>query len=291
MKNRLFNLALLVSVLFFQCQSSSMQAAKDDGSFLLLKDEDLAAGPYHCRHHELFGKYTDGLNLAVLSGIDMVQAHAMNGGGYFVGKDSIPTESPIGYDLALWKQPLLKAPRTTSYCSGSSYAAFIEALNILWPNGTERLSADRLEALRMQEPDGGRREDMIKAWGWWNADGFGCHYCLVQYLAMGKEVKPNQLRPGDFINISWKSGLGHSVVFLGWAIKDNDKKMLYWSSQRATNGMADQLVSLQRIKEIKAVRLNDVTRLFTFDIKYPVASGIRGDAILWNWNLTPVPIE
>jgi hypothetical protein len=282
MKNRFLRLAMLLGVLFMQCHTLSRQVAKDDGSFLLLNEKDLAAGPYHCRHHELFGKYTNGLNLAVLAGIDVVQAHAMNGGGYFVGKDSIPTESPIGYDLVLWKQPLLKAPRTTSYCSGASYSAFIEALNILWPNGADRLSADRFEALRMQEPDGGRREDMIKAWGWWNADGFGSQFCLVQYLGMGKEIKPNQLRPGDFVNISWKSGLGHSVVFLGWAIKDNDKKILYWSSQRATNGMADQLVSLQRIKEIKAVRLYDVSRLLTFDIKHPVATDVPGDAIVWN---------
>jgi hypothetical protein len=282
MKNPLLHLAMLLGVVFMQCHTHLMQAAKDDGSFLLLKDNDLAAGPYHCRHYETFGKYTNGLNLAVLRGIDIVQAHAMNGGGYFVGKDSIPTESPIGYDLALWKQPLFKAPRPTSYCSGASYSAFIEALNLLLPNDSDRLSADRFEALRMQEPDGGRREDMVKAWGWWNADGFGSHFCLVQYLAMGKEIKPNQLRPGDFVNISWKSGLGHSVVFLGWVIKDNDKKILYWSSQRATHGMADQLVSLQRVKEIKAVRLNDVSRLFSFNKNNAVEINIKGDAIVWN---------
>lgn len=261
---------------------ATMQEARDDGSYLLLKQEDLAAGPYHTRHHELFGKYTNGLNLAVLRGVDVVQAHAMDGGGYFVGKDSLPTESPIGYDLTLWQQPLLKAPRTTSYCSGASYAAFIEALNLLWTNGADRLSADRFEALRMQEPDGSRREDMIKAWGWWNADGFGCHFCLVQYLQMGQEIKPNQLRPGDFINISWKSGLGHSVIFLGWAIQDGDKKMLYWSSQRATHGMADQLVSLQRIKEIKAVRLNDASQLFRFDQNKKINTAVTGDLITWH---------
>lgn len=276
--------ALLLALCFCRTVSTpaAMQQAREDGSYLLLKPEELSAGPHHIRHHELFGKYTNGLNLAVLRGIDVVQAHAMDGGGYFVGKDSIPTESPIGYDLALWQQPLLKAPRTTSYCSGASYAALIEALNLLWTNGHDRLSSDRFEALRMQEADGGRREDMIKAWGWWNADGFGSHFCLVQYLQMGQEIKPNQLRPGDFINISWKSGLGHSVIFLGWAVQDGDKKMLYWSSQRATHGMADQLVSLQRIKEIKAVRWCDASRLFTFNPNQNVNMAVPGDPVNWN---------
>ena len=133
----------------------------------------------------------------------------------------------------------------------------------------------------MQEPDGGRREDLIKFWGYWNADGFGTQYALVQYARMGQEIKPAQLRPGDFVNISWKAGLGHSVIFLGWAIRDGDKKMLYWSSQRATNGYGDQLVSIQRIKEIKAVRLIDLQKLFTFNVNEPVSIQVPGDLIDW----------
>ncbi len=244
-----------------------------------LTTADLAAGAYHTRHAELFGKYTNGLNLTVLKAIDVVQQHALDGGGYFVGKDSLPTESPIGYDLAFCGQPLLKAPRTTSYCSGATYAVLIETLNQLLPHALQQLAPHRFEALRMQEPDGGRREDKIKAWGWWNADGFGCHFCLVQYLKMGCEIKPDHLLPGDFVNISWKSGLGHSVVFLGWVEVNNDKKILYWSSQRATNGMADQLVSLQRIKEIKAVRLCEVKPLFSFDPASSVDVTISGNQL------------
>ncbi len=81
------------------------------------------------------------------------------------------------------------------------------------------LSPERLEAIRMQEPDGGRREDLIKFWGYWNADGFGTHFALVQYSRMGQEIRPAQLRPGDFVNISWKTGLGHSVIFLVWLLQ------------------------------------------------------------------------
>ncbi len=272
---------ILIVVLPGQQTSISMQATTDDGTWLILKETDLANGEYHTRHAETFGKYVQGINAAVLRAIDNVQAHALDGGGYFVGKDSIPTESPVCYDLQLFGQPLIKAPRHTSYCSGATYTAFIEALNLLLPDGGEQLSPKRYEALRMQELDGGRREDLVKFWGYWNADGFGSQYALVQYSSMGKEIRPVQLRPGDFVNISWKKGLGHSVIFLGWILKDGDKKMVYWSSQRATNGYADQVVSLQTIQAIKAVRLTDLAKLFTFAVDQMVTTQVAGDSIAW----------
>ncbi|MDZ7263095.1 MAG: hypothetical protein ONB16_00830 [candidate division KSB1 bacterium] len=241
-----------------------------------------SAIPQHLQHEEFFGKYVHGINRAVLKGIDIVQAHAMDGGGYFTGKDSIPTESPVYYNLCLFGQPLIDVPRHSSYCSGATYAAFIEAINLLLADQARRLSPERLEALRMQEPDGGRREDLVKFWGYWNADGFGNHFALVQYSRMGEMIKPAQLRPGDFVNISWKSGLGHSVIFLAWVLDDGERKMLYWSSQRATNGYGDQLVSLDRIKEIKAVRLSRIQNLFTFDINQPVTLEVPGDVIDWS---------
>ena len=108
-----------------------------------------------------------------------------------------------------------------------------------WPE--VRISPERFEAMRMQELDGGRREDWVKFWGLWNADGPGCHYALVQYSGAGSEIAPIHARPGDFMNINWKSGLGHSVVFLGWHKDSEGKKhVLFWSSQMGTNGLGDQ---------------------------------------------------
>lgn len=217
----------------------------------------LAAGPYHTRHLELLGRGLPRINREVLAAVDRVQATAPDGGGYFIGIKADPPESPIGYALKLKGAPMLAPPRTTSYCSGSSYSAFIEAMDRLLPRAP---SADRLEALRMQEPDGGRREDETKAWGWWNADGFGCDFALVQYLGIGERIKSIDARPGDFMNISWKSGLGHSVVFLGWT-RDG---IVYWSSQKGTNGLGDQTSPLSSVVELSAVRLTHPERLLTF---------------------------
>ncbi len=254
----------------------------DNGEWFLLKKRDLRFGTYHQKHAAHFGRHVNGYNYYILKGIDKVQSKAPDGGGYFTGKDAKPTESPIGYRLELFGKPLLDPPRTTSYCSGSTYAAFIEALNLIFPHGLDSLDFDHYEALRMQEINGGRREDGIKMWGHWNADGFGNHYALLQYARIGMEVKPNQARPGDFMNISWKKGGGHSVIFLGWyKDKEGKRQLLYWSSQKGTNGIGDQLVNVANIKNVKVVRLVNPAGIFHFNINTPVNLKVPGDEIVF----------
>jgi len=278
---RIIFTTLLFSQLFYTCSSNS-GITSDDGTRLLLKNSDLSAGMYHTKHSEIFGQYIDGYNLAILNGIDKVQATTDSGGGYFIGIRAIPTESPVGYPLQLLGQNLLDPPRKTSYCSGSSYSAFIEGMDILLKNHSQKLDSSHAEALRMQEVDGGRREDHIKFWGKWNADGYGNHFALIQYANMGKRVKPEQARPGDFMNISWKNGGGHSVVFLGWHLGINgEKSLLYWSSQQRTNGFGDDLVSIDRIREVMVIRLTHPERIYNFDLSDRPDQPVTGNALKW----------
>jgi len=265
-------------------------------SWYVLSPEILDLPAQHTRHSGIWDKDAPGFNKRVLIGIDRAQAHAMLGGGYFIGIKAQPTESPIGYGLSLEGKPLLNPPRTTSYCSGSSYTAFIEAMNTWMPmqrsatTPTNRLpettdvflTKDRFEAMRMQEPDGSRREDHIKFWGHWNADGFGNDFALVQYSRMGKRISPIDARPGDFMNISWKSGLGHSTVFLGWCVDKNGKKAVrYWASQRGTNGMGDQVSPIDSIVDVCVVRLTHPERIYSFNPKQSVDPKVKGDQITW----------
>ena len=214
-----------------------------------------------------------------------------------------PTESPIGYPLTLCGRRLLDPPRRTSYCSGASYAAFIEGLGlwmakerVVWspPSDFETspfanvsferpvLTAEQVETLRMQELDGGRRDDGVKFWGNWNADGFGNQMALVQYSGMGTRIKPSEARPGDFLNISWKSGIGHSTVFLGWCLtKDGEKAVRYWSSQTGTNGLGDAVALLSKISSICLVRVTHPERVLSIRSSAPVQPKVLGDAIDW----------
>ena len=269
-------------VVFAQNNVDNHFITKDDSTWFLLDSSDISLGTYHTKHYETFGKYISGYNIYVLKAIDSIQATAMDGGGYFAGLKANPPESPIGYNLNLFGKQLLKAPRKTSYCSGSSYSVFIETLNLIYKNEHPNLTAERFEALRMQEPDGGRRDDNVKFWGKWNADGYGNHFALIQYSGMGKRIKPINARPGDFLNISWKKGGGHSVVFLGWYINEcNEKCVVYWSSQKRTNGLGNDVVPIKRIKEVMFVRLAHPENLFSFDVDKKINNSIKGDIIDW----------
>ncbi len=268
-------------VLSLSAAQGKNHVTTDNGTWLFIDTTDIPAIPQHLNHESIFTKYVDGYNLWVLKAVDIVQSHAMDGGGYFTGIKAKPTESPIGYDLKLFGNALLNPPRPTSYCSGSSYSVFIETLNLIFPEGSSTISPDRFESLCMQEPDGSRREDHIKFWGKWNDDGWGTHYALVQYSGMGEEVTPERARPGDFANIAWSSGLGHSVVFLGWFKKHDEQGMIFWSSQKSTNGFGDVVMCpLSKIASVKIVRLTHPEKIFTFDIQQSVNRDVPGDAII-----------
>ena len=261
--------------------NTNLYPTRDDGRWFFLKSSDLPSAKQHQRHAEIFGKYVTGYNQFVLRGIDVVQSRVKNGGGYFANVKANPPESPIGYPLSLFGISLLKPARSTSYCSGATYAAFIESLNLIFPNGSQKLTQQRAEAMRMQEPNGGRREDGVKFWGHWNDDGFGSQYALVQYSGMGEEITPARARPGDFMNISWTFGGGHSVIFLGWTRGRDDRiGVAYWSSQKDTNGCADVYAdSLRLIKEVKIVRLTKPHNLFNFNTKQPVHHNVTGSKL------------
>lgn len=282
--HKLLSLIPVFICLFSACKreidiSPKIKPTQDIGKKFVIEQAELPEDVHHIQHFEIFGKYVDGINAYILKGIDIVQSHAMDGGGYFIGINAEPPESPVYYNLKLFDRSLLEVPRQSSYCSGATYSAFIEALNLMLLGAKNRLSAERFEALRLQEPDGSRREDHIKFWGHWNADGYGNYYALVQYSKMGIVKKSSEALPGDFVNISWTSGKGHSVIFLGWTEIDSDPKMVYWSSQPGTNGYGDQIVSLSQIKEIKVVRLVNLDNLFKFNPDEPVELKVAGDLI------------
>ncbi len=276
-------IVFLLSVNFLLIKNDDNKMTIDDGNWFFLKTDDLQEGEHHLKHGEIFGKYVEGYNKYILSAIDEVQKTALDGGGYFIGIKAVPTESPIGYDLKLLGKKLISAPRTTSYCSGASYTVFVESLNLMYSCKNKTMPEENYEAMRMQEPDGSRREDNVKFWGKWNADGFGTQFALVQYSKIGKKISPQNARPGDFVNISWKSGLGHSVVFLGWNIDEkNDTNLVYFSSQPVTNGFGDVSVNVNRIKEVLFVRLSEPDGIFVNKFEENIDYKVKGDIIKFN---------
>jgi len=244
----------------------------DYHNWYYLSASQRAQDSHNCQHFFNYGADAPEYNEFVLRGIDKVMATAPNGGGYFVGLKAQPPESPLGYELKLGSYSLLTPPRPTSYCSGSSYGVFIEALNLINPRYSKRMTAAQLEACRMQEADGGRRDDDVKLWGYWNDDIWGIHHALIDYTQTGEVVEPDAARPGDFIKIMWSKASGHFVVFLGWVRgADNQPTAIrYWSSQPGTNGFGEQESSIGKIYSLLFVRLTEPDNITKFDPGYKV---------------------
>lgn len=221
---------------------------------------------YHFSHQAVYGQDAPELNQAVLMAIDEIQATAPDGGGYFMRSGANPPASPIGIPLKLADYRLINPTRGTSYCSGASYAAFVEALDTVTTSFQSEISPNRLEALRMQEMNGGLREDMVKMWGCWNADGPGSLYALSMFSKLGIRIDPLDAKPGDFCNLDWRNGMGHSVVFLGWdTTTDGEMAMRFWSSQKSTNGLGDRTARLSEVKGFVFTRLTNPEDILTFD--------------------------
>jgi len=255
-------------------QTAAQDAAARRAGPELLSAAQLSLGIHHQRHAEMFGANAPGYNLYVLRGIDAVQSRAPGGGGYFANPKAKPAESPVGYPLALFGTQILYPARSTSFCSGASFAAFIEALNLIFADPSlglppeSALSPERMEAMLMQEPDAAhsRRQDGDKFWGHWNGSGYGANDALVQYSHMGAAVSPDDARPGDFLTMDWKSGHGHSTVFLGWAVIGRQRYMLVWSSQVSADGFGDYLIPWTRVEGVNIVRLTHPENLMTFKV-------------------------
>ncbi|MFT7520376.1 MAG: hypothetical protein ACI9MC_002521 [Kiritimatiellia bacterium] len=227
-------------------------ATRSDGAWWVLQPHESRSPTHHMGHERLFGDGVDGINLLVLRAVDDVQQRAPDGGGYFIGISAEPTESPVGQPLQMYGRSMLSPTRSSSYCTGATYAALLGAVERAVPEGLDEV---RLEALRLQEPDGSRREDERSVWGWWNADGAGGELALVQLVGAGVLVDQIDARPGDFVNISWRGGRGHSAVFLGWTFSEGQPAMRYWSSNPGTDGYGDQTSLLSDMDALVVVRL------------------------------------
>ncbi len=261
-----FILPLYCIPIFHGMEEKAADNEKRKSKPIFLSETERSFPRKHTSHEKIFGKYAPGYNKYILKAVDKIQGRTMGGGGYYNNLTDKSKECPIGYQLKIFNRPLIKPFRKSSYCTGATYSAFIEALNLIYPGGEARLTPDRYEALRMQEMDGSRREDFVKVWGNWNTQ-WGAQYVLVNYLEMGKMVDQMEARPGDFMNILSKKGRGHSAIFLGWHKNEGEEKQLmYWSSQPETYGISDYIVPTNKIAELAIVRLIHPGKVFTFDV-------------------------
>lgn len=233
----------------------------------------------HSRHYEVFGLHASGEGKWVLKGIDEAQKQAPKKDDWWVGVKALPLESPVGFELSLWGKVLFSPQRTTSFCSGATYAALILGLQKQYPQDPG-VSDEAVESLRQTEADGSRRHDQIGFWGVWNGSGAGLYWALTDLTGAGEPVEAKNLRPGDFVQIYWSATRGHSAVFLGWhQSRDGAKFMRIWSSQKGTKGMGDWNVPVKRISRLVGARLTDGIRVLAAPVGTFPYSGPMGEKL------------
>jgi hypothetical protein len=139
-----------------------------------------------------------------------------------------------------------------SFCSGATYLVFLSVVNALIQNGKIQLSREAVRAIRPQGQD-----DNVGVWGYWNNSNRGAAD-LFDKLGLGPTFNSfEDARPGDFMNIDWKSGGGHSVIFLGL----EGDQVKFWSSNVSTGGFGEKTASRQSIQRATFSRLEHPEKL------------------------------
>ncbi len=121
------------------------------------------------------------------------------------------------------------------YCCGLTFEVFVRAWKA-WCEAKERPFA-------IPGVDGEEIKDLRSDW----FGSTGDKRTLIQHAivsrGLGRAIeKPEDARPGDFVQLWRNNGTGHSVVFLEWK-KGGDgklKALRYWSTQKSTDGIGER---------------------------------------------------
>jgi hypothetical protein len=146
-----------------------------------------------------------------------------DGGTYNVKWAGSGTPEEIRHD----GQRILPKGEAGTYCCGFTFAVVMRAAS-----AQKLLAGKSVEQAKQFQKEwyGAVAEPEIRE-----------RQCAVamERLGVGKQVKFDDARPGDFCQL-WREKSGHSVVFLGWAERDGRRVGLrYRSSQKPTNGIGD----------------------------------------------------
>jgi hypothetical protein len=172
------------------------------------------------------------LSLLLVSSITFAQdlndqvlkvANAYEGGGYqWKGSTGTPK------DLIFNGTKILSKSSGGTHCSGYTFMVAFDVLN----------ESKKLDALELTTV-----KNLQRNW-FGTTEASGETQCLMalEKLGLGKGVKMEDAKPGDFVQFWRNNKSGHSVIFLDW-IKDSSGKITgikYRSTQKLTNGIGNR---------------------------------------------------
>ncbi|MBI3272981.1 MAG: hypothetical protein HYZ53_28590 [Planctomycetes bacterium] len=126
-------------------------------------------------------------------------------------------------------------PQKRCYCCGLTFEVFVQA----WKSWCEARRAE----FRMPGLDA---KDLLALRGDWFGSTGDTQRTLQHAIVsrgLGRAIgRPDDARPGDFVQLWRRNGTGHSVVFLEWKrdAQGRARALRYWSTQKSTKGIGER---------------------------------------------------
>lgn len=169
--------------------------------------------------------------------LDVIKTYSLEEGKYpYLLNDDYKNYNGVTEDLYYKGELLLKANpngNKASHCTGITFEVFFKAME------------NRNKALGIPQDDfNGMTKDELMDFvlTWYVAKGPKSESNLsvaIEKYGLGTKIRNlEDLRPGDFIDLSRENNTGHTVIFQNW-IREGNRiiGLRHWSSQESTNGI------------------------------------------------------
>lgn len=170
--------------------------------------------------------------------LDVIETYSLEEGNYpYLLNNDFQNYNGVTEDLYYKGELLLKANpngNKASHCTGITFEVFFKAMEER--NKALGIAADNFNGMTKDEL-------MDFALTWYVAKGpkleSNLSVAIEKYGLGTKITNLEDLRPGDFIDLSRENNTGHAVIFQNW-IREGNRiiGLRHWSSQGSTNGIS-----------------------------------------------------
>lgn len=170
--------------------------------------------------------------------LDVIQGYSLEEGNYpYLLNNDFQNYNGVTEDLYYKGELLLKANpngNKASHCTGITFEVFFKAMQER--NKSLGIPIDDFNGMNKEELG-----DFILTWYVAKGPKSQSNLLLaIEKYGLGTKITNlEDLRPGDFVDLSRENNTGHAVVFQNW-IREGNRiiGLRHWSSQGSTNGIS-----------------------------------------------------
>ena len=170
--------------------------------------------------------------------LDVIKTYSLEDGNYpYLLNNDFQNYNGVTEDLYYQGEILLKANpngNKASHCTGITFEVFFKAMQ----------ARNKAIGIPVDDFNGMSKDELFDfALTWYVAKGSKSESNLalaIEKYGLGNRITNlEDLRPGDFIDLSRENNTGHTAIFQNW-IREGNKiiGLRHWSSQESTNGIS-----------------------------------------------------